>query len=276
MTEALPTRIPILIYHSLAAEAAEPYRPYSMDPGRFAEHMEHIAAGGYETLTVGQLSAALAGHNGSVPERPLVITFDDGFEDTYSVALPILTKLGLRSTVYVVTGQIGGKSRWLAPQGEGERPMLSAGQVRDLDAAGVDIGSHGHWHVALDEIPFAEAVREIDTSRATLEEIVGHRVVTFAYPYGYHTGRIKRYLETTGFESACAVKQALSHPNDDRFALARAIVNSDATIEVLDSWIRGEGLPMSWRGERPQTTLWRYVRRMKRAVSRPNEGDIHG
>ena len=127
------------------------------------------------------------------------------------------------------TGTIGDTS-----DKDSERPMLSAGQVRDLDAAGVDIGSHGHRHVALDEIPFAEAVREIETSRDTLEEIVGHRVVTFAYPYGYHTGRIKRYLETTGFESACAVKQAISHPNDDRFALARAIVNSDITIEGLD------------------------------------------
>lgn len=271
-----PTTIPILIYHSLTTAAAEPYRRFSMDPGLFAEQMEHIAAGGYQTLTVGQLTAAVAGPNGSLPERPLLITFDDGFEDTHSVALPILTRLGLRSTVYIVTEQLGGRSRWLAPQGEGERPMLSAGQVRDLDAAGVDIGSHGHRHVALDEIPFSKAVRDIDTSRATLEEIVGRRVVTFAYPYGYHTSRIKQYLETSGFESACAVKQALSHPDDDRFALARAIVGSDMSIEDLDAWIRGERLPISWRGERPQTKVWRFARRMKRALSRSSESDLHG
>lgn len=268
------TVIPILIYHSLKTHATERYQPFSMDPGQFAEHMEHIAAGGWKTLTVGQLSAALAGQAQSLPERPLVLTFDDGFEEVHSVALPVLTRLHLRSTVYIVTGHLGGHSRWLASLGEGDRPMLSPGQVRDLDEAGVEIGPHGHRHIALDEIPFSQAVSEIDVSRRALEEIITHPVVTFAYPYGYHTGGIKRHLQASGFGSACAVKQALSHPNDDRFALARAIVGSDLSTECLDSWIRGEGLPLSWGGERPQTKVWRMARRMKRAISARTPGDL--
>lgn len=270
------TVIPILIYHSLKAQATERYRHFSMDPGRFTEHMEHIAAGGWNTLTVGQLSAALAGQVQSLPERPLVLTFDDGFEEMHSVALPVLTRLRLRSTVYIVTEHLGGQSRWLASVGEGDRPMLTPGQVRDLDQAGVEIGAHGHRHAALDEMPFSQAVREIDVSRRALEEIVGHPVVTFAYPYGYHTGGIKRYLRASGFDSACAVKQALSHPDDDRFALARAIVGSDLSTECLDSWIRGEGLPLSWRGERPQTRVWRFARRMKRAISVGGRDEVDG
>jgi peptidoglycan/xylan/chitin deacetylase (PgdA/CDA1 family) len=271
-----PTVIPILLYHSIKAEATEPYRRFSMDPGQFAEQMEHIAASGYRTLTVSELSAALSNPSESMPERPLLITFDDGFEEMHSVALPVLTRLSLRSTLYVVTGHLGGQSRWLAPVGEGDRPMLSPSQVRDLDEAGVDLGAHGHRHVALDEMPFSEAIHEIDTSRVALEEIVGHPVVTFAYPYGYHTGSIKRYLKTSGFESACAVKQALSYPGDDRFALARAIVGSDMPMSGLDSWIRGEGLPISWHGERPQTKVWRIARRMRLAVSGQGQGDING
>jgi peptidoglycan/xylan/chitin deacetylase (PgdA/CDA1 family) len=270
-----PTVIPILLYHSLTAEATQRYRRFSMDPGQFAEQMEHIAAGGFQTLTVAQLSAAMTGRTGSLPERPLLITFDDGFEDVYSVALPILTRLGLRSTAYIVTEQLGGKSRWLASEGEGDRPVLTSGQVRDLDAAGVEIGAHGHRHLTLDEMPFSQAVAEIDTSRAVLEDIVGHPVLTFAYPHGYHTGRIKRYLQKSGFESACAVKQALSHQGDDRFALARAIVGSDIPMEHLDSWIRGERLPISWRGEKPQTKVWRVARRMRRAIS-GSESDAYG
>jgi peptidoglycan/xylan/chitin deacetylase (PgdA/CDA1 family) len=271
-----PTAIPILIYHSLKAEATEPYRHFSMDPGRFTEHMEHIAASGIQTLTVGQLVAALAGDPKSMPERPLVITFDDGFEEMHSVALPVLTRLNLQSTAYIVTGHLGGKSRWLASVGEGDRPLLSPGQVRDLDDAGVEIGSHGHRHVALDEIRFSQTVSDIDTSRVALEDIVSHPVVTFAYPYGYHSGRIKRYLAKSGFTSACGVKQALSHRDDDRFALARAIVGSDISMDCLDSWIHGEGLPMSWSGERPQTTVWRIARRVKRATSRTSQSEMNG
>jgi peptidoglycan/xylan/chitin deacetylase (PgdA/CDA1 family) len=241
-----------------------------MDPGRFAEQMEHLAAGGFTSLTVARLVAALAGPTDAMPERPIVITFDDGFEDMHSVALPVLTRLGLQATAYIVTAYVGGTSRWLAPSGEAERPMLSRGQLRELDAAGVEIGAHGHRHLALDEISLGEAAREIDTSRASLEEIVRHPVATFAYPYGYHTARIKMHLRVSGFESACGVKQALSHPNDDQFALARAIVGSDTPTEVVDSWSRGGGLPISWRGERTRTKVWRIARRTKRAVFRPS------
>ena len=270
------TVIPILIYHSLTAQATEPYRRFSMDPGQFAEQMEHIAAGGWKTLTVSQLSAALAGPAESMPERPVVITFDDGFEEMHSVALPVLTRLGLQSTAYIVTGHLGGQSRWLASVGEGDRPILSAGQVRDLDEAGVDIGAHGHRHVALDEMPISAAVRQIDASRVALQGIVGHPIVTFAYPYGYHTGSIKRHLKASGFQSACAVKQVLSHTNDDRFALGRAIVGSDMSMECLDSWIRGKGLPISWRGERPQTKVWRIARRIRSAISATGGNDVDG
>jgi hypothetical protein len=111
---------------------------------------------------------------------------------------------------------------------------------------------------------FTGATADIDASRASLESIVGHHVATFAYPHGYHTARLKLYLRTHGFDSACAVKQALSHPTDDRFALARAIVGSDMSMESLDGWIHGQGLPMSWRGERPKTRIWRLARRIKR------------
>jgi peptidoglycan/xylan/chitin deacetylase (PgdA/CDA1 family) len=260
------TVIPILIYHSLTAEATEPYRHYSMDPGRFAEQMEHVASLGFRTLTVGQLVAAMTGPAGSMPDRPLVITFDDGFEEMHSVALPILTRLDLRSTAYLVTGYPDLRSHWLAALGEGNRPLLSAGQVRELDQAGVEIGAHGHSHEPLDELSFAKAKADIDASRAALEAIVGHPVVTFAYPHGYHTGRLKAYLRASGFASACAVKQAISHSEDDRYALARAIVGSDISTEGLDSWLRGEGLPMSWRGEHPKTRVWRTVRRVKRLV----------
>ncbi len=261
------TMIPILIYHSLTAEATEPYRHYSMDPGRFAEQMEHVASLGFQTLTIGQLVTAMNGPAGSMPARPLVITFDDGFEEMHSVALPILTRLDLRATAYLVTGYPDLRSHWLAPLGEGDRPLLKAGQVRELDQAGVEIGAHGHSHQPLDEMSFATARADIDASRTALEAIVGHPVATFAYPHGYHTRQLKAYLRASGFLSACAVKQAISHSEDDRYALARAIVGSDISTEALDSWLRGEGLPTSWRGELLKTRVWRTVRRTKRAVS---------
>ncbi len=212
-----------------------------MDPGQFAEQMEHIAAGGFQTLTVSQLAAALADPTASMPERPLLITFDDGFQEWHSVALPILTRLGLASTAYIITGCLGGQSRWLASLGEGDRPMLSAGQVRDLDEAGVEIGAHGHRHVPLDELQFSDAVIDIDTSRARLEEIVGHRIMTFAYPYGSHTGSIKRHVETSGFEFRLR-REARAQPSKRRSIRPRP---GDRRLGCLDAT---PGLVDPWRG----------------------------
>jgi peptidoglycan/xylan/chitin deacetylase (PgdA/CDA1 family) len=266
--------IPILLYHSITADAGDAYRRFAMDPGQFAEQMQLIAAGGFDTMTVSELVAAFAGPASALPPRPLVLTFDDGFAEMESVALPILTRLRLRATEYVVTGHVGGRSTWLASIGEGDRPLLSAGQIRELDSAGVEIGSHGHRHRALDEMRFPEAAADITESRRVLEGILGHGVGSFAYPFGYHTARIARHVRASGFTSACGVKQALSHPGDDVFALGRAIVGSDLPCEQLERWIRGEGLPMSWRGERVRTRVWRAARRMKSGLRRSTAAEV--
>ncbi len=149
---------------------------------------------------------------------------------------------------------------------------MSPAQVRELDAAGIEIGSHGHRHVTLDTLPFAQAAQQIDTSKAVLEDILGHAVTTFAYPFGYHTGRIKAHLRASGFTSASGVKQGLSHRDDDPFALARIIVGADTPPETFDSWLDGEGLPLGWRRERPQTIAWRMARRANRAIRMGNRG----
>jgi peptidoglycan/xylan/chitin deacetylase (PgdA/CDA1 family) len=270
MSTATPT--PILLYHSLSVEATDRYRRFAMAPKSFAEQMAHIAGRGNSVLSVGEFVAALGDPSGRMPARPLVMTFDDGFLDTFEVGSPILAEHGFHATVYVVTGSLGGSSTWLEGDGEGARRLMSPAQVRELDAAGIEIGPHGHRHVPLDTLSFAQAAQQIDTSKAVLEDILGHAVTTFAYPYGYHTNRIKAYLRACGFTSASGVKQALSHRDDDLFALARIVVGADTPLATFDTWLGGEGLPLGWRRERPQAIAWRLARRVNRAIRTGNRG----
>jgi peptidoglycan/xylan/chitin deacetylase (PgdA/CDA1 family) len=255
--------IPILLYHSISENATRRYRQYAIDPGRFREQMHAIAAGGFRTLTVSEFVSMLADPGAEIPERCLLITFDDGFVDVHHVALPILAGLGLRATAFLVTEHIGGTSRWLQADGEGERRLMAWPQIRELVLGGFEIGSHGHSHLQLDTLPIREAEDDIRRSREVLEEGLGSRVTSFAYPHGYYTQRIKDLIRANGYSAGCAVKHALSHRGDDPLALARVVVSDDTAADRFAAWVDGRELPAAWSGERSRTTAWRIFRRTR-------------
>jgi peptidoglycan/xylan/chitin deacetylase (PgdA/CDA1 family) len=259
--------VPILLYHSLLAVPTPRYRPFAVGPDVFAEQIARIAQLGRPVLSVGEYAAYLSTPPLAGAPRPIVLTFDDGFVDTLEIGSRVLADHRFRATCYVVTGGMGGRSAWLDRDGEGAQRIMTPAQVRELEAAGFEIGSHSHRHVALDTLPFVEAVRQIDASRAALEDLLGHPVTTFAYPYGYHTGKIRAYLREAGYTSACGVKQALSHPGDDPYSLGRIIVGSNVPRDTFDGWLEGVGLPLSWRRERLSTLAWRNVRRVRSAFA---------
>ncbi len=267
-SEAPARRLPILLYHSLTAQASDGYRPYAVDPASFREQMELLATSGYRTLTVRDLARIRDEPSATLPERSVLITFDDGFDDVHREALPVLAGLGLQATAFLVTGYLGGTSRWLASSGEGDRRLLSWTQVRELAGSGIEIGSHSHTHPMLDAIPATRAEEEIRRSRTILEDGLGSAVTSFAYPHGYHSAAIKAMVRGSGYTAACAVKHALSHDRDDRWALGRAVVFRDTTLPQLAAWLDGDGLPTAWTRERVQTVAWRVFRRTRARLSR--------
>ena len=262
-TVAPAQRVPVLCYHSVTTEATERYRGFAIDPGLFREQMAAVAESGRRTVTVGDLAGSLAKGATAAAEPTVVLTFDDGFRETHGLVLPVLEGLRLKATAYLVSAYIDGTSRWLATDGEGDRPLVSWTEARELAEHGIEIGSHGHRHVALDLLPDTAARDEIVRSRQVLEDGLGRPVTTFAYPYGYHTDLIKRTVREAGYTNACGVKQAISHPGDDPFAMSRIIVYADTRPEVFRSWLAGDGLPLGWRNERLATRGWRTVRRLK-------------
>ncbi len=234
--------IPILLYHSLSAEATDAYRQYCIDPGRFREQMEAIAATGLRTVTISELTRLLASPEPNNPDRLLAITFDDGFEEVHRIALPILADLGLRASTFVVTRFVGKTSRWLDPIGEGDRALLAWTQIAELAASGFEIGSHSHSHPQLDTLGLSEVSNEVHHSRVLLEEQLQRPITSFAYPHGYHTSQIKSIVGHVGYTGACGVKHALSHVSDDPFALGRVVVSDTTSNDQFASWLEGRNL----------------------------------
>jgi peptidoglycan/xylan/chitin deacetylase (PgdA/CDA1 family) len=259
-----------LLYHSLTSQASGAYRRFAVDPGVFRAQMDLLAEAGVRTATIGELLAL----GPDVPPATVAITFDDGFAELIDVALPTLRDRGLRATAYLVSGYIGGTSQWLERDGEGDRPLISWADARSLEAEGLEVGGHGHRHLSLDLLGSHDAFADIDASRRILEDGLGRRVDTFAYPYGYHTNTTKALVRQAGYISACGVKHAFSHVADDRFAIARIIVGAETSLDHFAAWIRATGeLPDTWPGERLRTRVWRMARRIQAVVDRASATD---
>ncbi|HTF12249.1 MAG TPA: polysaccharide deacetylase family protein [Asanoa sp.] len=252
--------VPVVGYHSIGDRPREGGLRFCVAAGDFDEQMALLRERGHTPLTVSDYADVLRSR-AALPDRPVVVTFDDGFADLASTALPVLRRHRITATAFLITTHLPGP----APRPDGD--FLSADEIADLRAAGIEIGSHGHSHRPLDCLTPAEARAEAQLSRRLLEDRLGAAVRSFAYPYGYHGTAVRRAVRAAGYNCACAVKNALSHPADDVFAIARVLVERDTGAAGLDAILSGRGWPVAWRRERLRTKGWRVYRRLRWAVS---------
>lgn len=252
--------VPILLYHAVSQVSDPRFAEWTVAPARFAEQMHHLADNGYRAVTVGEFVNNAFDRRQAIDPRTVVITFDDGFGDFHTHAWPRLRELSLTATVFVTTGCVGRTSLWLRSQGEEGRPMLTWPQIDELAQAGIEFGSHSHRHPQLDTLAADEARSELERSRDALAARIGP-VASFAYPHGYYTRVLQRQVAHVGFTSACAVKNGLSSTDDDRFALARAIVRSDHELDDFQRILRGEGLRVAPGPRTLRRGAWRVARR---------------
>lgn len=270
--------VPILMYHSISNQATRQFRQFAVPPPLFASQMRYLYRQAYTPVSVTQLVKALFAGDGAgeaLPARPVVITFDDGFADFYSEALPILTEYAFTATLYIATAFVNATSRWLRREGESTRPMLTWEQIAEVSARGIEIGAHSHHHPQLDQLSPARAQDEIAQSKWILEDHLGKAIASFAYPFGYSSPMVRRIVRDLGFSSACAVKHAFSSEASDPFALARLMVDATTTAEAFGALLttgRSASL-LTTLYRRARTPVWQTVRRGSASMTRHFQGD---
>ncbi|EFC79798.1 polysaccharide deacetylase family protein [Parafrankia sp. EUN1f] len=209
--------LPVLMYHSIGDSSATAFRRWEVPAGALAEQLGSLAEHGY---TVTSLSDALANPR----ERQVAITFDNGFEDFVTRALPVLAEFGARATLYVPTAYVGQRARWLEPYAGRELALLDWPALAALVDRGIEIGAHGHRHVELDVVPPAIARYDVTASMRTISEETGQRPESFSYPFGYHSPGVRQIVENAGFASACEVGYRIHRRSRSRFQVSRLIV----------------------------------------------------
>jgi peptidoglycan/xylan/chitin deacetylase (PgdA/CDA1 family) len=208
--------LPILMYHSIAQVDDDP-NALCVQPERFAQQLATLRAAGLTGVSVGELLAAR--RRGRHHRKLVGLTFDDGYEDFLTTACPMLERHGFTATVYVLSGRPGGTNAW------DPRPrldLLTTGQIREVAARGMEVGSHGRLHQRLPELDAAELATEIRGSRDELATALGRTPAGFCYPYGAVDSAVQETTVAAGYVYACAVKVA----TPSRFALRRFFVGS--------------------------------------------------
>ncbi len=154
----------------------------------------------------------------------IAVTFDDGYAAVWRHAYPILAEMGISATVYVVAGSVGGTNEWDERLGDRTEPVLSANEIRELAAAGWEIGSHTMTHAHLPTLSDSELKAELEDSRKALEDIIGGPVTGFSYPYGECDERVKEAVAQTGYSYAAGTNWGALTPSVDRFLIPRTNV----------------------------------------------------
>ena len=144
--QAMNRGVPILMYHALSAAHTAAFRRWTLAPDRFEAHLDYISRSGYSTITIAELLRRPAVEAGR--DRAIVLTFDDAYADFHSVALPLLTRYGMTATLFVPTGHVGGHSRWMRHDGEGERTILSWTALTEIAICGIEDGKPVRPHTS--------------------------------------------------------------------------------------------------------------------------------
>ncbi|WP_320783208.1 polysaccharide deacetylase family protein [Streptomyces sp. CRN 30] len=237
---------------------------FTMSPRQFAAHLDAIVDSGRTPLTIGALADHLAGR-APLPPRPVLLTFDDGFADLPGPTAQAVVDRGLTATAYLTTGAIAPGGRSLLPPA----PMMTLDQAAVLEDAGMEIGSHTVTHAQLDTLSTRALGHELNSSKSVLEDALGHPVVHLAYPHGYNSAKVRSLSARAGYETATAVRHALSSDRDERYRIARLIVRRGHTVADVQGWLAGEGARIAPYRDGPKTVAWRWYRRGRALLRGP-------
>jgi peptidoglycan/xylan/chitin deacetylase (PgdA/CDA1 family) len=198
--DARPQAMPaILMYHSISPYQEDPY-DITVRPERFGQQMRWLRRAGRKGTSVGHL---LDARRHGVANGLVGLSFDDGYADFPEYALPVLQRYGFGATMFVPAGRLGGGNDW-DPEGP-RKAVLTAGQLRQVADAGIEIGSHGFGHRSLPASSDADLAQEVRESRDLLRDVSGQEVAGFCYPYGHVDGRVIGSVQGAGYSYACAV-----------------------------------------------------------------------
>jgi peptidoglycan/xylan/chitin deacetylase (PgdA/CDA1 family) len=217
--------VPVLAYHRIAEDGPISLRHWRVHPELFRQQLRLLRAHGYHSVTSAELQMAIDSGT-PLPGRPVLITFDDGYQDFADVAWPILEAEGFSAEVFVVTDLVGTVTSWDAYDGK-PAPLMDWDTIKKLHKSGVCFGSHLATHTPATNLSSEDMLREISSSRAELEAHLNTPVLSMAAPYDATDERYNRLLASSGYQIGFAGDRRSADIRHERFAMPRLQIEGD-------------------------------------------------
>jgi peptidoglycan/xylan/chitin deacetylase (PgdA/CDA1 family) len=240
------TRIPVLMYHGIqdGTMTASPYFETNTSPAVFEMHLQFLRDQGYSTVCLSEAINALRLEKKE--QRFVVITFDDGLSDFYGNAFPLLVKYGLNATLFVVSDFVG--KRGIGRQGRDGRKQdfMTWQEIREINAHGVQIGSHTVSHPNLYHTSPQNLECEIRLSKQTIEDNIGQPVRSFAYPFAFpeqdrmFVRNLRGVLEASEYDNGVCTVIGTACRRHNRFFLPRIPINCHDDFSLFRAKLAGD------------------------------------
>ncbi|MDO9113088.1 MAG: polysaccharide deacetylase family protein [Polaromonas sp.] len=235
-TPASPQRpIPILVYHQIseAPPKGAPFRSLYVSPASFSRQMAMLKLLGYQGLS---MSALLPYLRGEKTGKVVGITFDDGYRNNLTHALPVLQRQGFSSTCYAVSGLLGKTNEWDQGIGMAQVPLMTADELRLWVAGGQEVGSHTQNHARLLQSDDPIALLDMTGDRAALEGLLATPVRHFCYPFGEYAPQHVAMARQAGFQTVTTTQRGRSSARNDLMELPRVPVVRSTSLPVF--WLK--------------------------------------
>ena len=241
-----------LLFHAVGEIPRGEDRFYHISPALFRDHMRWLSRQGFGTVLPDEYLRGVA------PPSSVMLTFDDGYDDFYSTAFPMLVELGLKATVFIVAGNIGGTSSWVQRSPAANRKILDLPKMLEMQKHGIRFGSHSLSHLHLTGVDARTLRREVVDSRRMLEDLLGSEVTSFAYPAGRVDERVRAEVGMAGYTTAFTTSEGLNDWNDPLMLRRISLSESDGRLAARIKMRTGQS---------PGAHLHRVVSKTARAVT---------
>lgn len=216
MSVAQTIKLPILTYHSIDESGSV----ISTSLETFKRQIKLLSDEGFNVISLKDLTVG-PDRRDHIPPKTIILTFDDGFQNFYSTAFPILKEHNFTATVFLITDHCGKYNDWDENLASIERArLMDWEEIKELSKYGIEFGSHTQTHPDLTQIPIELATKEAVQSKLTLEEKLGIESAAFAYPYGKYNPAVRNLIEAN-FKMACSTRLGKADFGDDLFTLKR-------------------------------------------------------